>query len=426
MAELRPLNPSQQKVVDTLYGTVLVIAGPGTGKTEIIARRALKLLQIPGVTPENILITTFTEAGVASIKKRLLEYAGSASYKITVSTIHAFSNDIILTYGEYFLPFKAKRKIDDLEQLQLFETLIAQTKLKYLSSDYDALFYLRDIAGTIGKLKQEAIDTQALQKATDELAYEYASALSEIKPTLKKYETERLKQEKHIGKLRELAVLYQKYQAELQRRGLYDYADMITFTIAALKANEPLRRELAERYQFVMVDEFQDTNSAQNTLVETLLADTENPNLLAVGDDDQSIYRFQGANLENLFEFSNRFPDAAFLVLNDNYRARPNLVELSSESIAHNSSRISAFIPSIEKKLTSTKTEDGILEAFAFSDDLQEKIFVAEEIRKLQEKGGFREVGFGGESLKNEGICAKTEHRSETYVISTVSEERSA
>jgi len=134
-----------------------VIAGPGTGKTQIIALRTANLLSQSSIGPENILITTFTEAGVASIKKRLLAFLGAESYKINVSTIHSFCNEIIQTYPEKFLRHKASNQIDELDQIEIFEKIIDESKLEFLVSDYDKYYFLPAIKDSISKLKQEGI-----------------------------------------------------------------------------------------------------------------------------------------------------------------------------------------------------------------------------------------------------------------------------
>lgn len=149
------LNPAQRTAVDTMYGPVMVIAGPGTGKTQIIALRTANLLRQSGIDADNILITTFTEAGVLSIKKRLLETIGQEAYRVTVSTIHSFCNDVIQTAPERFLAFRASRPIDEIEQIEILESLLDTGHYEVLVSDYDKHYYLTTIRDRIAKLKQE-------------------------------------------------------------------------------------------------------------------------------------------------------------------------------------------------------------------------------------------------------------------------------
>ena len=162
------LNPAQKEAADTIYGPVMVIAGPGTGKTQIVACRTANILAKTDTRPENILITTFTEAGVISIKKRLLEFLGPEAYKVEVSTIHSFCNNVLQMYPEKFLRFRAKKSLDDVEQIELFEEILLSIKYEALSSDYDRLFYLQNIRDRIGKLKQEGISPEAFDTIIDE------------------------------------------------------------------------------------------------------------------------------------------------------------------------------------------------------------------------------------------------------------------
>lgn len=382
------LNAAQREAAETVYGPVVVIAGPGTGKTQIVACRAANILAKTDARPENLLITTFTDAGVVSIKKRLVRFLGSDAYRIKVSTIHAFSNDVIRMYPEKFLRFRAMTMLDDIEQISIFEKIIESSKFEFLYSDYDKFHYLRDIRDRIGKLKQEAVSPEALESATDDLGRRYAEELSTIKPTLKKHETTAASQKRHVGKLRELADAYRKYLAECYERGLYDYADMIGYVGEVLATDGDLRATLAERYQFVMLDEFQDMNGAQNRIIDAILSETDSPNVMCVGDDDQSIYRFQGASLENLFAFSTRYPNPKFVVLTENYRSIDAVLRLAEKSVSHNGERIGNHVEGIVKHLNSNRSDEGAeVSIRAFANPLEEKAVVLRDVRRYLAEG---------------------------------------
>ncbi|MDQ1343555.1 MAG: helicase, partial [Patescibacteria group bacterium] len=385
---LQGLNAAQREAAETLYGPVVVIAGPGTGKTQIVACRAANILTKTDAKPENLLITTFTEAGVVSIKKRLLKFLGTDAYRITVSTIHAFSNDVIRMFPEKFLRFRAMRPIDDVEQIGLLEEIIENARYEYLSSDHDRFFYLPHVRDKIGKLKQEAVTPEGLEKATDDLERENAETLSAIKPELKKYATEKARGEKQVGKLRDLADAYRKYLAACYERGFYDFSDMITYVGEVLESDGDLRSTLAERFQFVMLDEFQDMSGAQNRVVDAILSESDVPNVMAVGDDDQSIYRFQGASLENLFHFSKRYQGTKFVVLTDNYRSTDAILRVAEKSVANNKERIGNYVPNIVKSLRSNRSDEGaVLRVTAFANPLEEKAVVLREVRRILERG---------------------------------------
>lgn len=287
-------------------------------------------------------------------------------------------------FPEKFLRFRAMRPVDDVEQISLLEEIIENASYEHLSSDHDKFFYLSHVRDRIGKLKQEAVSPEGLEKATDELAAEYAAALSEIKPELKKYATEKSRQEKHVGKLRDLADAYRKYQSACYERGLYDFSDMISYVGEVLDSDPDLRATLAERYQFVMLDEFQDMSGAQNRVIDAILSEAETPNVMAVGDDDQSIYRFQGASLENLFHFSKRYADTKFVVLTENYRSTDAILRLAEKSVSHNRERIGRYVPGIEKTLASHHSGEGAeLRIAAYSNPLEEKAVVLRDIGRI-------------------------------------------
>ncbi|MDD2516150.1 MAG: ATP-dependent DNA helicase [Candidatus Gracilibacteria bacterium] len=355
--EISKLNAEQLEAIEHIYGPCLVIAGPGTGKTQIIALRTANLLSQSSIGPENILITTFTEAGVASIKKRLLAFLGAESYKINVSTIHSFCNEIIQTYPEKFLKYKASNAIDELDQIEIFEKIIDESKLEFLVSDYDKYYFLPAIKDSISKLKQEGVGIKEFKLLIADQKLEHEVELSEIKPTLKKYETTKESQEKHVKKLEELNFVYEKYLNYLGENNLYDFSDMINFVLDALRKDQELKLNLAEKYQFIMLDEFQDTNNAQNLIIEEILGAGDDKNIFVVGDDDQSIYKFQGANLENMFHFSKKFEDTKIIVLKNNYRSTQEILDIASKSIANNKSRLVNFISSLEKVFISYKDE---------------------------------------------------------------------
>jgi len=153
------LNEQQRDAVDTVNGPVMVIAGPGTGKTQIIGARTANIILKARVDPQNILITTFTEAGVIAIRERLIDMIGSDAYKVNVSTIHSFSQDVIKTFPEKFTVEKLDTPIDDIESLELISSIVSdmlqRDELEYLTSYGDTLFYVRSIKSAINNLKRE-------------------------------------------------------------------------------------------------------------------------------------------------------------------------------------------------------------------------------------------------------------------------------
>lgn len=391
LQQISTLNPEQLQAVEQIDWPVMVVAGPWTWKTQIIALRTANILQKAQVNPWNILITTFTEAWVIAIKKRLWDFLWANWYKVYVSTIHSFCQDVISTFSEKFLEYKAWTPIDDVDSLEILknilDNLISEKKLVTLTNDFDKYLYLRDIKSRIWNLKQEWINVQKLTLLIKEQSQKYAEELSEIKPTLKKYETTKQTQEKHILKLQELALVYEEYNNFLRNNSKYDFSDMINFVLEKFKNDEELRYFYAEKFQYIMLDEFQDTNNAQNEIIDLILSvNQDKPNIMVVWDDDQSIYRFQWANIENMLDFSTKYQDTKVIVLKNNYRSTQNILDLCTNLIDNNEQRLSKKIPWLQKVLVSSNPKFNTLTnsvKFFTPNTLElEKAYLLQEITK--------------------------------------------
>ena len=378
------LNKEQKQAVDKIYWQVMVVAWPGTGKTQIIWLRTANIILKAQVNPENILITTFTDAWVIAIRKRLLKFLWNDSYKVSVSTIHSFSQDVIKTFPEKFIEYKAWTAIDSVDALEILKNildkLIDEKKVEELTSDFDKYYYLRTIESKISTLKNEWMNPESLQIAINKQKTDYEEELANIKPTLKKYETTKTKQEKHIKKLEELKIIFTEYKKHLNEKSLYDFNDMINFVLEKFKQDIELREYYAEKYQFIMIDEFQDTNNAQNQIMDLILSvSEENPNIMVVWDDDQSIYRFQWANIENMLSFSSKYPETSIVVLEHNYRSNQNILDLATNLISNNNERLSNKISTINKKLVSSwyyKNKNNDVLFFRATTEKDEQIFI--------------------------------------------------
>ncbi len=388
--EYNMLNEAQKQAVESIYGPVMVVAWPGTGKTQIIGLRTANIINLTWTNPENILITTFTEAWVIAIRKRLLKFLGHDAYKVTVSTIHSFAQDVIKTFPEKFMEYKAWTAIDDVEQLEvvknILDELIEDKKIETLTTDYDKYFYLYDIKSRISNLKQEWISLWWLKLSIEKQREAYSEELAEIKPTLKKYETTKASQEKHILKLEELVIIFEAYNAYLRKESKYDFNDMINFALDKFRDDEELRLYYAEKFHFIMLDEYQDTNNAQNQIINYILSvNTEAKNIMVVWDDDQSIYRFQGANIENMLEFSSSYTDTKIVVLENNYRSNQAILDVASQLIDNNEERLSKKIETINKHLISSgKYKNSGLRPTLYkaTSDIDEKAFVLEKLKE--------------------------------------------
>ena len=326
----KQLNPAQKKAVDTVEGPVMVIAGPGTGKTQILTLRIANIIAKTDTPPQAILALTFTEAGVIAMRRRLADIIGPAAYRVNITTFHGFCNSIIQQYPGEFPHIIGSTSITDVDQIQIMQGVIDQATIKDLRPFGDRYYYLKSSLGAISDIKQEGktpeeFSTIVKQEAEelskiDDLYYESGAHKGKMKG---KYQD----MAKHVTRNQELAILYRDYQKALRSAKLYDYSDMLMEVLRALKENNELLLMLQEQYQYFLVDEHQDTNNAQNGIVELLASFHPQPNLFVVGDEKQAIYRFQGASLENFLYFKHLYKDAVLINLEENYRSTQAILD---------------------------------------------------------------------------------------------------
>ena len=436
------LNPEQRLAVETIEGPVMVIAGAGTGKTQTIALRVAQILNTTQINPSNILCLTFTDSAAINMRVRLLSLIGPSSYGVRICTFHAFCNSVIKDHPEHFL-FSSRESmpLDDVTQIKIIRSLIDDLPsgaiLRNLNYPY---FYQKEITKSLSSLKKENISPESFAKlittaeqfvsmatpileklttirATAKAEIEIIDQISplcldsnsnilystRVKVLIDQYRNgsitlSALKQDfrdfvnetvTNLPKNRELLALYRGYNSALQSQHLYDYDDMILWVINAFQQSPELLSTYREQYHYLLVDEYQDTNSAQNEILSLLAGDDESPNLFVVGDDDQSIYRFQGASIENVYTFYQKYKkNLKIIVLKNNYRSHRLILESSNSVISHNTTRITNYIPDLDKSLTSVSSFDpDPINIFAASSPFDESFFIAQQIRKLIEQG---------------------------------------
>jgi len=294
------LNANQKKAVDTTDGPLLILAGPGTGKTELLSVRAANIIRQKKAAPENILILTYTNSAAKAMKERLVKMIGSAAYDVEIATFHSFANSVILESEDAANYIQEKIQIADIERIKLLEYILDNTEgIDAIRPRKSPYFYEGAINSRIGDLKREGMTPR-----------EFEDFVSSYKPDGV------LIEEKHVLRLKALSLVYKLYEEYkngrnediLDSRGRYDYDDMIIFATEAVRNEKPLKSRLEGQYKYIMVDEFQDTNGAQLKLLFEL-AGTRSPNLCCVGDDDQAIYRFQGASVANIRTLREKFRD---------------------------------------------------------------------------------------------------------------------
>lgn len=432
--EYNRLNPEQRLAVDHLEGPMMVFAGPGTGKTQIIAMRIANILQSTQMQPQNILCLTFTESGVVAMRKRLLKIIGSPAYHVRIHTFHSFCNDVIKDHPEAFLFKRELEALTEVERIQLIQELLDKQPPNGLLTPFAApYFYQKDVLSAIQQLKRENINPEtfeSLLKALEAFFKEKGEALQdftskhgrsltqadiesartllegtplhfliadypgELEPkqrTAFKNEVKKSAEslEKQLSKQFALNALYKAYQKALFERGRYDFEDMILFVVRAFEEKPDLLAEYQEQFQYILVDEYQDTNGAQNRVVELISNYFEQPNVFVVGDDKQSIYRFQGASMENMLYFYNLYKKSVQLVsLKTNYRSQQGVLDAAHTLIQNNEHGLHHYLPEIDQELTAhDQSPPKKCKLASLETQSAEHYFIAKSIQKIIQKG---------------------------------------
>lgn len=446
------LNAEQKAAVEYLSGPLLVLAGPGTGKTQLLSEKVAYILSHTDTGPENILCLTFTETGAANMRERLKSIIGMDALKVTIGTYHAFGTEILTLYKNYATDYNRRldAPIDEIMQYKI----VAGIQNTLDGNDILRGDNVRDIISVISEAKSAgltAADLKMIAKMNIEDSLVLSSAISplllnvvprayeaslnnaylpiynilskykETKPIiyniyrsiviltreleaaleaaevaqkitpLSKWRDSyfekdekgeyRLKDRVANLKLKSIAEVMEKYEEYLDENGLFDFDDMIEEAGKALREDDGFRMTLQERYQFIMLDEFQDTNPSQFAIVKAL-TDYENPMIMAVGDDDQAIYEFQGALSTNLTDFRDHYK-AHVITLVDNYRSTGEILDFSRKIINQAPDRF------MDKELKSHKdfAGDSEIHRLEFLSSDAEYGFVAEKIAELVRSG---------------------------------------
>ncbi len=415
------LNDEQRQAVDAIEGPVMVIAGPGTGKTQILASRIGKILLETDAQPQNILCLTFTDAGVVAMRERLLKFIGSDAYKVNLHTFHSFCHHVIQENLRHFNK-RELQPLTDLERIQVMKELIDQFPKGHPLKRYkgDVYYDLENLTSLFSAIKREGwtVDWIAEQidryvsdviPVTDGLYNKREQKKGNFQLTVKgKSEVERME------KLKSAIACFPAYQSLLDQKHRYDFDDMIHWVIRLFETENEILLGYQEQYQYILVDEYQDTSGSQNRIVELLASYWgDQPNLFVVGDDDQSIYRFQGANLMNLMTLANRYEkDLRRVVLTKNYRSVQPILDAAKGLIENNQHRLIHQFDGLNKELIADLDEIKDLkiqpEIRIYESELAEQAHIAASIQQLIEKGTppgeiaviYREHKLGDELMK--------------------------
>lgn len=391
--QYQQLNPQQRKAVDTIDGPVFVMAGPGTGKTQILTLRIAQILnQGSGIEPENILALTFTNAAAYNMRERLSKIIGAQNaHRVYISTFHSFAEDMIKRYDEYFPRFHDARLVSNVEQIEVIQHIADEHGGEHFSVFKRREGTLNSIVSALGKIKSEGLDADAFraqvqkqfdeEMASDDIVYKRAYGeykKGDVKPS----EVARItkKRDKNLA----LADIYEAYEQTLREKKLYDYSDLIFSVVTELNNDSLFQTELQEQFQYILVDEHQDTNDGQNAILHALINNPVwegKPNIFVVGDAKQSIFRFAGASEKSFVELFSTLKDVTTIELESNYRSHQTVLDhahtlISKGSFHKNEQNLSAFFE-----------RQGDIEYREFHNYKTEVLFVAQDIKKRIDAG---------------------------------------
>lgn len=400
---LQSLNPAQRLAVESIEGPVMVLAGPGTGKTHLLSARIGNILQKTDAMPNNILCLTYTEAGMKAMRDRLLKLIGPDAHKIHIFTFHAFCNLVIKEnfdiFGNYDLEL-----ISDLEKIEIVENIIDQLPLNHpLVKNINVPYVqVKKLLSLFSDIKKESWDIEDLKNKIeiykDQLPFlEKFIYKTSRKGAFKKGDPKTKDIEAEIQKMNILSAaidLYPFYLNAMKSKNRYDYDDMVLWVIKAFKEHNRILRNYQEKYQYILVDEFQDTNGSQNEILQLLTSYWDSPNIFIVGDDDQSIYEFQGARLKSMVDFYEKYKSTIqVIVLKENYRSSQNILDCSAALINFNKHRIVNEIENqvIDKQLVAKNEKykyfDNKVIINEYENHYQEVVAVVDTIIELQNNG---------------------------------------
>ncbi len=320
----RSLNTGQKRAVDTIDGPVMVIAGPGTGKTQVLSLRIAHILSETDTPADGILCLTFTNAGVKAMRERLLRYIGPDATKVKVSTFHAFALEVIEEFHEVITADGVPTLLEDAATVALFDELLHSRQWKYLRPRANPSMYFRDLKSLISLLKRDRVTpdafrllvSQDIDRITNDP--ESISSRGETKGKLKKDAQTKIES---LERSLEVADFYEAYETIKSERNIIDYNDVLELLVRIVEQGEEAAATIRERYLYVLVDEHQDSSGIQNEFLSRIWGDVEQPNLFVVGDDRQLIYGFGGASLAYFEGFKHAFGTAELITLTENYRS---------------------------------------------------------------------------------------------------------
>jgi DNA helicase-2/ATP-dependent DNA helicase PcrA len=328
----KKLNPLQKEAVDTIDGPVMVVAGPGTGKTQVLSLRIANILVKTDTQADGILCLTFTNSGVKAMRERLAIYIGKDSSKVNVFTFHSFGMKIIEEFYQALDLDAPPRLLDDTDAVVLVDEILHSNEWAHLRPRGDATRYFKDLKSLISILKRERMTPEEFLKEIEmeikslNANPDNISSRGESKGQLK---NEISKKIESLERTREVVKFFELYEKAKKENNLLDYDDVLESLIRIVENSDDARNSIQERYLYVLIDEHQDSSGIQNEFLEKVWQGVEKPNIFVVGDDRQLIYGFGGATLEYFEGFKKTFGQVKLITLVDNYRSTQVILDTS-------------------------------------------------------------------------------------------------
>lgn len=339
---LEQLNDMQKKAVTCTEGPLLVLAGAGSGKTKVLTTRIAYLINEKNVDPSSILAITFTNKAAKEMKDRVIKLIGNIGYSMKISTFHSFGLSILKEHCDLLGYSKNFTIIDSDDSMTLIKKIVKDLNLD------SKIFNPKMIRNKISGAKNELMDPAEYVR--------FANTDMEEK----------------------IVSVYERYQKRLKLNNSFDFDDLLMLPIKLLKENPDVLKQYQEKFKYVMVDEYQDTNQAQYILTKMMSAKYKN--ICVVGDNDQSIYMFRGANYRNILNFEKDYKNTSVILLEENYRSTKNILDVANSIIKNNKSR--------KDKTLWTNNDDGLkIKYHRSSNEKDESFYVAGEIKKLLNNG---------------------------------------
>ena len=330
----KKLNAEQRLAVDTLDGPVMVVAGPGTGKTQILTLRIANILDKTDAAPSSILCLTFTRSGVTAMQNRLESYIGTTARKVTITTFHSFAIGLVEKYFHLLDFDRAPTLLDDTANIEIVDGLLQLGTWEYLRPRTDPTKYFHDLKSLISILKRERMSPADFSRIVEQEITELEENPDNIStrgPSKGELKQEVKKKIESLYRTREVVLFYEQYEQAKKDADCMDYDDALEYAVNLVQTYEDVRADIQEDHQYVLVDEHQDSSGLQNAFLKSVWAGADRPDIFVVGDDRQLIYGFSGANLDYFTEFKTAFGKAVMITLRENYRSTAPILSLADE-----------------------------------------------------------------------------------------------